>query len=467
MNSNLFFSIIILLLIAGFAYFVFKNKLKNFDLKESLINNTANVMKVIQTFSTASEVIILSMIAIGSGRMTLIDSIARYSLMGVIEVVTTLLFIIVFEHSINHAKKDGYISVLEAIIVIIKTVPVFFVALYFTGTINTAYEESINIVELQKMTPTTWLERNIPYFSTYIETDPNGFTDSMYDPETGELYPQGRYEWSALFSIYVTPFLNIFLVVLTLFQTFRKNKKGLGWKKALFALNKENPKDDSKKEENEKNESSINTNNNIKVHSISDVLIDNLNINEKWFGIKEKDFEKNLFRYCGLNFNTKENIRETDKTHKDVLGGSKNPVDVLEDVQKFVIGNGLGSNKSGLKGINAYGNYISELKNKINFDKESYLKIKKKLNGISNKSSNESLKLSSELKSKLKSINDKITPLVSSNSNRRSLIEEQLNRFSSWGFEQIDYNYDDQEFVNNENYIEEINKFYTKESSFN
>ena len=140
---------------------------------------------------------------------------------------------------------------------------------------------------------------------------------------------------------------------------------------------------------------------------------------------------------------------------------------MLEDVQKFVIGNGLGSNKSGLKGINAYGNYISELKNKINFDKESYLKIKKKLNGISNKSSNESLKLSSELKSKLKSINDKITPLVSSNSNRRSLIEEQLNRFSSWGFEQIDYNYDDQEFVNNENYIEEINKFYTKESSFN
>jgi len=308
---------------------IWKIRSDKIDFDDILINNTISVFKWLQAASTAIEVGTLSFLAVNAGRMGLFEALGRFGLMGLLEVLTTLLFITVFQKAVKIASEDRVVTMLEGVVIFLKSFPLWFLAFGFTNQIHNAYFESINLLELQSLNTPGMFYTWFPFFDIHLEKDVTMFSQAMIDPMTGDFYPQGRKEFSALVVIYATPILNILMVVFEIMRLSglldKKGEKKSVWGK-FKGLFKKDPIDKSKTSSFKKLSADI----------------------DSWFGLKGGEFDSWISDYIGLDMKTGKKKIVTN-THPDVKNKKMKPLDVMKEVTEKLLGKGNGDGFNKLK----------------------------------------------------------------------------------------------------------------------
>jgi hypothetical protein len=169
--------------------------------EDLLQDNAVGTIRMISAASTVGETVGLIIIAVEVREISFTSAIIRFGLIGVLEMLLTFLFIIVFHETLYDSIGkalwgDKEVSGLEKLWIIIKTtafsLPFFFVALGVTNFIWILYLESIFQVELVIGGVKFWQFSIEPI---YVE----GFTRVP--------------ELTAWFMVFATPILNIILVI--------------------------------------------------------------------------------------------------------------------------------------------------------------------------------------------------------------------------------------------------------------
>lgn len=278
------------------ALFMFHKKFTKAGNKygELLTKYPQETFKTLAAGSTLMEVINLSIIAMDQGRMGLFSALSRYSLIGGLEVFTTFLFITRFTTMLEEAAKDGKITPTEKFKILVFTTPFFIAGFMITNMIAFFYLESINVFELQQ-------RGTLPLFSSYIEFNIDNFTDAALGIE------RGRMETTAMFMIYITPLLNIILVMI---QWSNVKKKMVAGKGNPSPTPNPNPAP---------NPSKVDT-------KVVQAFV-------KYFGIGEAAFIKTIGTYCGVNLNDGTSDIQKGKTNPEVESGSITPMDCFKKVE--------------------------------------------------------------------------------------------------------------------------------------
>ena len=315
LSNILTFEVIVpFIVIGGIAWWMIKNKITFDSLLEA---NLISFFKIVQAFSTLGEVVVLSSIATTAGRMTLSDAIFRFGILGLLEVISTYAFITAFNAELKKAADDGHINIFEMLRIIIVAVPIFFVGFVFTNFVALAYLESCNYLEMQNILYNDW-RVYFPILGLYFETDPNNFSDAMFNPATGELLPVKRLEWTAYVSIYMTPLLNIALV----YFVYIKVKKDY-----LKARGKVSLKERFNLFWGYVTGRTRTSNSLIKIRGLATYHT----IIEKNLGIDVNQFEKWVYEYIGKNLSTGGDAKGP-KTHQDILDRKRTAPEVLKEL---------------------------------------------------------------------------------------------------------------------------------------
>lgn len=206
----------ILIIALGYGAWVIHKK--KITLENLVFDNAYNTFILVGVLSTIGEVIGLAIIATQSEQrhVALFNAIFRYGLMGFLEILTSFLFTFSFVSMTNKAAKDGLVTPWEITKTILVCFPIWVLGCLVTNLIGLLYLESIGHRELVihgGLAPWNFASFEVvPYESMIVYTQP---------------------ELAAMVMIYITPFINIFLVVFYIMRTYKKLKE-----ESLSALTK-------------------------------------------------------------------------------------------------------------------------------------------------------------------------------------------------------------------------------------
>jgi hypothetical protein len=175
-----------------------------------LTTNVNDKMENIALFSTATEVVGLALIAMDRG-MDSFNASTRYGLTGGLELMSTFLFMYFTTKLIDASFKDWSIRKFKSLLSILGRILVigilFIVCLFPTWVIAIMYMESIGSMKLifaDNLSPINMVK----------------IVKYKFDPEN-PIHP----EFSALFMIWLNPFLNFFQIVFYMIEKTALNVK--------------------------------------------------------------------------------------------------------------------------------------------------------------------------------------------------------------------------------------------------
>jgi hypothetical protein len=361
------------------------------------VDRLPNAFKGLGMLTTFAEIINLSIQAMEKG-VHIVAAITRYPIPGLVEVLTTFLFIERFSNDLKVAAADHKITGAEILMIARRNVWFFLLAFMVTAYIDRLYLSSINQYEIV-YEPSNFFESLIPPLGMRVETDCNRFTEApcidndlrkpVYDPVTATIAPVAKadpclckqpVDPAAQFLIYSTPGINFLLVVFLIIVVKRNNKRYWDEQEELEQEHIHN---------NEQNINSFNFNS----------LQGGLTYLEKVFensrtGFDAQNFIDFAYEYCGIkietdtdgnkeyHFSVNANTHPKVKTFINTVvpsGGDDDswrsdpnimdPEGCKQEITSFIIGSTGGSDAIGVKHLQAIGTrYHDVLKQKLELD---------------------------------------------------------------------------------------------------
>jgi hypothetical protein len=385
---------IVVLIGIAIAYYLnlkSKNPLNFNSLAEE---NVEFLFKSLSAIGTFIEVMNLSLVAMNSMGMDFFQAMSRYVLIGVIEVLTSFLFISVVSNSLRNAMEAGKLSTLELFYTILKSLPVFLIGFVVTGIIYLLYLESIFHLEAQQHNIRLWL---LPILGFTLEFDPSKFR--LIDPEW-----QQPISFASVFLVYTT---TIFDIMLVYFLWRKYSKQNIELKKNQSKKDSGNNKNNTDNKENKSSSSNENKDN--KSENKSENTPSKFTLND---AIEQLEI---LFRWSASDIKSRLNkvLGEdpSDKTmiHPDVSTGNKSKEEILKIMEKLIIGE-ISPSPSGVLGFIDLGRQISHKEKEIHKVTSPLAELEKKLKGSVWEDSSDSYN-DSKLRREKKELEDKMKPI--------------------------------------------------------
>lgn len=231
----------------------------------------------------------------------------RYGLIALMEVLSTLLFMQLFEFYILKANEDHKITRTETLIIFVKTFPFFLLAFFFTSGIHLLYLEAIGSIEMQFET-INFFTSMFPILGSYIETNCDNFLH-------GDCTTIGQIELGAVALVYTTPMISILLVAYMVFLVIPTiNRKFEEEHVEDIVEDKESDEKDDNEDDHD-NKLKKNLNPNFEITGLRSVVP---LLKKLIHQFNEIAFEKSIAAYCGIDPDDPRRLKESPTTHFSV-----------------------------------------------------------------------------------------------------------------------------------------------------
>lgn len=358
--------------------------------------NVEFLFKSLSAVGTFIEVMNLSLVAMDSMGMDLFQAFSRYALIGVIEILTSFIFISVISNSMRKAAEKNKLNFLELLKVLFKSIPVFFVGFVITGIIYLLYLESIFHLEAQQNNTQLWW---LPILGFTLEFNPSNY--KLINPDWRQ-----PISFASVFLIYTTTIFDVMLI----YFLWRKYTNELGNKNYVKQekKDKDKPKDDKSKEESKdkegaekkpEQESSKKDSENPTKFTIYEA-IDQIESLFKW---NASDIKSRLNKVLG------EDLSDKTMIHPDIVNGSKTKDQIKSIMENLIIGQ-AGDNPSGVLGYTDLTRQLSIKEKDVQKVTSPLAEFEKKLKGGIWEDIADSYN-DAKLKREKKELEDKMKPL--------------------------------------------------------
>jgi hypothetical protein len=388
---------IIFIAIIGIWYY-FNTKSKDpINFNTLAEENVEFLFKSLSAVGTFIEVMNLSLVAMDSMGMDLFQAFSRYALIGVIEILTSFIFISVVSNSMRRAAEKNKLNFLELLKVLLKSIPVFFVGFVITGIIYLLYLESIFHLEAQQNNTQLWW---LPILGFTLEFNPNNY--KLIDPDWRQ-----PISFASVFLIYTTTIFDIMLI----YFLHRKYTNEVGNKSYVKKDVKDNKdskdkgkdtKEESKEAPSEKkseSEAPKKEEPNPTKFTIYEA-IDQLETLFKW---NASDIKARLNKVLG------EDLSDKTMIHPDISNGTKTKDQIKTIMENLIVGQ-IGDSPSGVLGFTDLNRQISIKEKEVQKVTSPLAEFEKKLKGGIWEDISDSYN-DAKLKREKKELEDKMKPL--------------------------------------------------------
>jgi hypothetical protein len=352
--------------------------------------NVEFLFKSLSAVGTFIEVMNLSLVAMDSMGMDLFQAFSRYALIGVIEVLTSFIFISVISNSMRRAAENNKLNFLELIKILFKSIPIFFVGFVITGIIYLLYLESIFHLEAQQQNIQLWW---LPILGFNLEFNSENF--KLINSEW-----QSPISFASVFLIYTTTIFDVMLI----YFLWRKYTNELGNKNYLKKEDKKEQKDDKtfnkKEEKNKRDDKDKKEDFTEKTKFTIFEAIDQLEVLFKW---NASDIKARLNKVLG------EDLSDKTMIHPDIVSKSKTKDEIKNIMEKLIVGE-LGDNPSGVLGYIDLNRQTNIKEKEVQKATSPLAEYEKKLKGGIWEDLSDSYN-DSKLKREKKELEDKMKPL--------------------------------------------------------
>jgi len=334
------------------AYLVFRIVKTGKGFSSYISENPAEMFKSLSSISTVGESLSLAFISMNKG-MDAFSAVFRFSLMGIIEIVTSFYFISFFVDSIekkkytvktlvnaNNSKSNmedvDYLLWGDFIMILIFSCFVFMFSFFVTGIIHFSYVEAMDVVGTFQDGVSMFPVFDMSFEANrLLESD-----DEILDPKLPENWslgvPPKRISGSVIVMIYTSTIFNILLILVVFFM--KKTKLVFRIPASADGSDSVKEKDDNKsssKKDNSGNKDFFNK----KVDG-KESLFSYTPFVESMFGVTENPYKQFVYEYIGMNLDTNTPMKTTITSN-----GGDPTINLTNLTKKLVTNNTHGLNK--------------------------------------------------------------------------------------------------------------------------
>lgn len=384
---------IVFIAILGVWYYINSKSATPINFNSLAEDNVEFLFKSLSAVGTFIEVMNLSLVAMDSMGMDLFQAFSRYALIGVIEILTSFIFISVISNSMRRAAEINKLNILELFKILIKSIPIFFVGFVVTGIIYLLYLESIFHLEAQQHNIQLWW---LPILGFTLEFDTSKF--QLIDPQWRQ-----PISFASVFLIYTTTIFDSMLIYF-LWRKYTGEVTGKKFTKkeekkddkGKENKDKENKKDDGKKDNEESDKKGSEDSAKFSLNDAIDQL-------ESLFKWNATEIKSRLNKVLG------EDSSDITMIHPDITNNTKTKDEIKKIISNLIVGQG-GENPSGVLGFIDITRQATLKEKEVQKVTSPLAELEKKLKGAKWEDENDSYN-DSKLKREKKEIEDKMKPI--------------------------------------------------------